>query len=140
MGTINESGVVAGIALSIIFGFVLIIGVGFGIYSGKLPLDAGMAIFITLVTFTNFGLSSFIGSINDVNSKKNALISLIALNSITIIGLLLYLGITTYTAFQKTSIQNSYRYIHVLIPVCVVVSIVSLSATAMKQLTRAHCK
>jgi len=139
MGAIQDQGAVAGIAIAIIFGMALIAGVGFGIYSKKLPLDAGMAIFIILITITDFGLSNSIGSIKDKDSKTNALISLIVLNSIAVIGLMLYLGVSTYTAFQKTSIQMNYKYIHVLIPVCVVISIVSLSATAMKQLTRAHC-
>ena len=139
MGAIQDQGAVAGIAIAIIFGMALIAGVGFGIYSKKLPLDAGMAIFIILITITDFGLSNSIGSIKDKDSKTNALISLIVLNSIAVIALMLYLGVSTYTAFQKTSIQMNYKYIHVLIPVCVVISIVSLSATAMKQLTRAHC-
>ena len=135
MGTIQDQGAVAGIVIAALFGFAVVGAVAYGVYTGKIPLDIGMAIFIALVTTTNFGLSSSMNSIKDATSKKNAVISVIVLTSITIIALLLYLGLTTYWNFQKTSIQTSYKYIHALIPVSVVISIVSLSATAMKQLT-----
>lgn len=114
-------------------------GVGVLVFLGKISKDLGFAIFIATITIINFGLSNSIGSINKVESKRMAVTALISLNSIVIAILLFYLGITTYTDFQKTSVQNNYKYIHALIPVCVVVSVVSLSATAMKKLTQARC-
>lgn len=130
--------IIAAIVMGVLITLFLT-AVGVAVFLGKLSRDMGMAIFVSVITLINIGLSSSIGSIDDKGSKKNALISLISLNSITIATLLFFIGVTTYTDFQKTSIQNNYRYIHLLIPVCVVVSIVSLSATAMKQLTNAHC-
>jgi hypothetical protein len=131
-----DPGAIAGIVIGVLVGVGVLAGTGFGVYTKRLSLDTGMAIFIGLITAINFGLSTSIGSINDALSKSRALISLFVLNSVVIVGLLFYLGLTTYTNFQRTSIQTSYKYIHVLIPVCVIVSIVSLSATAMKQLAK----
>jgi hypothetical protein len=131
-----DPGAIAGIVIGVLVGVGVLAGTGFGVFTKRLSMDTGMAIFVALITATNFGLSTSIGSINDKLSKTRALISLFVLNSVVIAALLLHLGLTTYTNFQRTSIQTSYKYIHVLIPVCVIVSIVSLSATAMKQLAK----
>ena len=129
--------IIAAIVMGVFIALFLA-AVGVAVYLGKLSRVMGMVIFVSVITLINFGLSSSIGSIDDMDSKKKALISLVSLNSITIAALLFFLGVTTYTNFQKTSIQASYKYIHILIPATVVISIVSLSATAMKQLTKAH--
>ena len=129
-----EDKIIAAIVMGIIITLILI-GVGVLVFLRKISLDLGFAIFIAIVTAINFGLSSSIGSMNG-QPQKQGLIALTVLNSIVITFLLFYLGITTYTQFQKTSVQTNYRYIHVLIPVCIVTSIVTLSATAMKQLVR----
>lgn len=132
-----EAPIIAAIVMGVLI-TLLLLGVGVAVFLRKLSLNTGMAIFIAVITAINFGLSSSIGTITDSNAKTSAVISLISLNSITIAALMFFLGFTTYTNFQKTSIQASYKYIHVLIPVCVVVSIVSLSATAMKKLAKAR--
>jgi hypothetical protein len=111
--------------------------VAYLVYKGTLSMDVGMACFIAAITTMNLILSICIPHMPEANAKKNASIAIVSLNSITIFALLLYLGLATYFKFQKTSIQTTYKYIHILIPASIIISMVSLSATAMKQLTKA---
>ena len=136
--TSTDLGVVAGIIVAILVGFSAIAVIAYGTSTGALSGDAGMAIFLAAITATCFGLSSSIGSMSGT-PQRNAQISLMAINGGAVAILGAYLWYTTAYKMKTTSVQGNQQFVLLIIPVTMIMSIVSLSATAMSQLSSKHC-
>jgi hypothetical protein len=131
-------GTFAGILIAIILGTLTIGGIAYGILSKKLSVDAGIAVFLIIIAITGFGLTSSIPTMTGA-AQQDAVISLFALNGISIAFLACYTFYTTYYSYNTISVQDNAQYIMVLIPATMILSIVSLSATVMHKLKPVHC-